>query len=670
MSAVLMTTTLAMVACFLKPMPNGGQEVKFKAMDCSNPGRFRSSNFRQLCQNPDATPLDSQMLTAALLQRQSQRVLRAIRCERRTSILDVVCAVWGHSKLLAAPDIEMREPFSGHDCKQTYERKTFVTDDGDSHFIEVNNQVQYKRILAGQLTPTSNDVECVGGTRRVGNIVHSDVVTMATTTVLVEEINLMIDLKFKTLRDLDKEVNINYNCASARQCMDDNMGYVILDNPSDCPYQILRMGEMERVSIPTPSGIPDTGLVSRLYKYLLRVKGPVQVEASCASLPPIRATNHPSVYVIMDAVPEEIGAQLPGVDADSIDLELEISTSESYLEFRFLELTHQHLSGVLQALCKLSSSTLPELAPSPLHPSRYLHVAGEVVTEVQCTEVTVSAKIGDTPVPWCARDLLPVYYGKDLVFIQAVTRLIVPEVVEVHHNCTMMSRPIFETTKGLFITATPEIKLASIHLEANNSLNLFKFLSRNLSEEYESDWGTSLLYDHQLMKELSSSIHFGMTHTKVIEGLTQAYCSDGSCGSYQPSGTTGFNPTRLMDQARNSLNRLNPAYQLYNWVKDVGSVCSFVLALLGLCRILFWLYGKFCPAIQFEAPQWSRRLFWRARRASAPVAEALEDLGTQVKNMDQRVRDRLHEMQPLNRPVYRPEVLVPTQEEFNPYGGH
>ena len=261
---------------------------------------------------------------------------------------------------------------------------------------------------------------------------------------------------------------------------------------------------------------------------------------------------------------------------------------------------------------------------------------------------------------------MPVYFGKDLVFIQAVTRLIVPEVVGVHQNCTVMARPIFETTQGLFITATPVIKLASIHLEANNSLNLFRFLSKNLSKEFESDWGTSLLYDHQLMKELSSSIHFGMTHTKVVEGLTESYCSDGSCGSYQPSGTTGFDPNNLLKQA---MNKINPAYQLYNWVKDVGSICSFGLVVLGLCRVTFWLYGRFCPAIQFEAPQWSHRLFWRARKASAPVAEALEDLGTQVKHMDQRVRDRLQEMQPLSPQIYRPEILVPTQGEFNPYGG-
>ena len=89
-SAILILMNLAMAACFLEPMPDGGQEVKLKAMDCSNPGEFRSSNFRQLCQNTDDTPLNSEMLTAALLQRQSQRVLKAIRCEKRTSVLDVV----------------------------------------------------------------------------------------------------------------------------------------------------------------------------------------------------------------------------------------------------------------------------------------------------------------------------------------------------------------------------------------------------------------------------------------------------------------------------------------------------------------------------------------------------------------------------------------------------
>ena len=98
--------------------------------------------------------LKPQKQTVALLQRLTQTTIKAIRCEKRVSIWNVVCSVWSHSKAMGAPDIEKREAFSPRACKQTYVRKTYIDENGEPYVIDKNRKIQMKSILAGSLTPT------------------------------------------------------------------------------------------------------------------------------------------------------------------------------------------------------------------------------------------------------------------------------------------------------------------------------------------------------------------------------------------------------------------------------------------------------------------------------------------------------------------------------------
>ena len=613
---------------FLESMPDGGQVAKFDAIDCSQPTRFRANNFKHLCTQAGKEMLKPQKQTVALLQRLTQTTIKAIRCEKRVSIYNVVCSVWSHSKALGAPDIEKREAFSPRACKQTYVRKTYIAENGEPYAIDKNRKIQMKSILAGSLTPTQNDVRCVGGARKIGRIFHQDVVSMATTTLEMKEVTLEYDSTRHAVKDLDLEVEINPACVDQKQCLDAGFAYVVLENLNTCPFGLLRAGEVEMVELPTTEGTTMRGVLSRTYKYLLRMGESTAENPGCGDLPTPSTTNHPSVYVSKLTSLDQLSPAVKPVRGNDVDLELEISTSKAFLEYRYIEMTMRHRGGLLSALCKMGSTTMPDLTPSPIHDARYWHMAGEVVSEIECKRVEVTARIGDTPVPWCARDLLPVNLDGNQVFMHARSRLLIPEVPDLHTNCTPMGRTMVQSKDGVYVTADPKVRVVQIQISEGEQFNLFEYLGKNLTGLAEDDWGSALLYSHETMQELDAQIHYGLTRDKVIESLTSSYCEQGKCGSFKPTSSSGFDASRILNAAEDALN---PAAKMYQTLVHFGLICSIIVALYVIGIGIKFVMGKFCPAISMAPPSWIQRMV----RRSAGLPETV----VRKSELEQRLED-------------------------------
>jgi hypothetical protein len=376
--------------------------------------------------------------------------------------------------------------------------------------------------------------------------------------------------------------------------------------------------------------------LSREYKSLLRLKDPIPPSTECPDLGKVFLSNHPSVLITFPKDSKLLQEQVYSVSGTDVDLELEISTSEAFLEYRFIELVTKYLSGILEALCRLGVSQMPNLMSSPFHKDRFLHVSGEAISELKCNPATVTASLGDRMTDWCTRDLLPVMLKDKPVFIQANTRLIIESVAPVHTNCTILERPVFETLSGSYVTADPTIRMANLHMDEERGLNLHAWFGTNLTGLYEDEWGQSLLYDHDAMQELSSAIHFGMTRTKVLSSLTKAYCSQGECGSYSPSEAGGFDANRLLASAKLKLNIWHNAYEV---LLNMGSFCSLGVAIYVIVWCIVFCARKYMPGCQWTAPVWLQN--WTNRSTAVtidPEAErpilSEERLITQQKLID------------------------------------
>ena len=104
---------------------------------------------------------------------------------------------------------------------------------------------------------------------------------------------------------------------------------------------------------------------------------------------------------------------MPAASGDNVDLQLEISTSEAFLQYRFMENIQKYLQASHTSMCKMGLHSMPALVPSSLHPDRFFHISGEVFSELACITITVTAMIVDQPVTW----LLPVQHEGKLVFL-------------------------------------------------------------------------------------------------------------------------------------------------------------------------------------------------------------------------------------------------------------
>ena len=633
-----MQVILIIVLSVLFPCYNGfltsGQassSVPLRGIDCRNPSRFRSTSFTHVCKHHELDP--PQQVEAALLQRLTDHKLTAIRCERRITVIHAICAVWSHSKLIHALDVQQLEPFSSEECRIAVEKKLYTTNQNKVIPLEYNKEIQYHETITGYLQTTPNDVRCYGGSRKINGIVHSDLVSLATYTVVLREVKLEMDTRHHRLTDLDARVEIDVGCASKDACQDNNMGYVVLNKDTYCPYVLLQAGLLDIVPLTSTKGESISGILAREKKSLFRL-GDIIPTPECLDFGTVHSTNHPNVFLLYPDNMEGLKEGVKKAKGTDVDLELEIASSEAYLEYRFLESVSKYLGASLQALCGLGIYNMPALLPSPLHPDRFIQISGEVLSELQCIEVTTIARIGTSPVPWCARDLLPVEYLEKQMFIQANTRMIIESVPDVHINCTVLNRPLFLSDSGEVVTADPVIKFAKIEL-SNNGLNLFNAYI-NVSTLGEDNFGKSLLYDHEVMEELNHNLHFGLTKSKVVSSLTKAYCAKGECGDYQPTDSSGFNLNHLVEHAE---ERLNFGQLVYDKLVAIGSFTSLFVAAYYIGVVIVWFLKKTMPCTM-HPPAWLPRFRTRTnQRLPSDVqnrVELAELLTARIKRSQQR----------------------------------
>ena len=114
-SWIILYCTVSYVQGYLHAGPGAGSRATFDAVDCTNPTRFRSTALKSVCQHPSLN--QPQPVSVAMLQKLYQRKIKAVRCERRVTVLNMVCAVWSHSKLMESPDVQRLEPFDAHECR-------------------------------------------------------------------------------------------------------------------------------------------------------------------------------------------------------------------------------------------------------------------------------------------------------------------------------------------------------------------------------------------------------------------------------------------------------------------------------------------------------------------------------------------------------------------------
>ena len=205
-----------------------------------------------------------------------------------------------------------------------------------------------------------------------------------TTTIELREVTLLQEDGH--VIDCEESVSLTVVCMTEGACVSGEYTYKLLESPSTCNMKKIRTVPMVRVMLPHGTSREKQYWVNQEHKIILRQAGELQV-ASCSRLSTLFRTQYKFLHFAI-ALPENHG--LEKVQAESVDLELELRTSEEYLLYRMEQQLYNRFREVGQKLCNLNSANLQALEHSPFHNDALIRIRGQICQEVSCSEVVVT----------------------------------------------------------------------------------------------------------------------------------------------------------------------------------------------------------------------------------------------------------------------------------------
>ena len=550
-------------------------------IDCRHPRSIRTGLISSICSHqaePDVPPA----MTTLLLQYSTKRIIRAYRCEKRETTIREVCGFSSHSKLFSPPDILAPVEFGPAACKQTVLGGSYVREDGTTIPLPLNSEVRYKYLRHGSLTVTENNVACEGSRVSIDGEIHSSIVEMVSTEVIVKEIDIEIDIGASV--DLDSQVDLPRACRQDTTCQIGPISYYIEHPANSCPLYTIRTLPMRPVKILTEDG-EKTALLSKQHKLLLPLGDKEAAHSECRPVFSYQATSYPDIKVITEAHAVASVANIATHLSPSIlDMDLELRTSEEFLAYMFETTLKQSLSNVGSSICKMGRHGLGNSEISPFHDHSLLRIRGDIVQELTCTPVNAEVRLGEQRGELCSTDTIPVWLNNQPLHLQAENHLILEDAEITAVDCSSTYPPIFMTADNTtLVQASPVVQIIELtlsHLE-EDYLHLLKE-EKILHTGFEED----ILYTHDEIDKFNNLIHFQRTRKRVVNAMVSQYCANNpSCGTYQPgSSASSFS----LDNFAKTLE--SPFAFLGEWedrLAKIGSYCSIFILLVSCGIIIF-----------------------------------------------------------------------------------
>ena len=552
------------------------------ALDCRKPVKIETSTLKTVCNtNSTRKEIDGKE-DVLILQYSSKRIVKGVRCSKRSSKMSLICGALSHNKIISPMDILYPDLFSSTACQDTIDRRSYEREDGTLVPIRVDEKIYYKYIEHGSLTLSENNVECKGSAVQINGETHGSVVTLVSTEVVLETVTLEIDQD--VIVDLDLHLQLNSECAKSTVCTDGNYAYVIEHTTINCPFYAIQQIEMRALTITTPTGKKEA-LVNDEHKLFFTLGEEELAESGCKSLYLFKVT--PTTLVDIKILRghqafASLSSLISQMSPSIVNIDLELRCTVEYLTFSFEEKLRNQMKNIGQNLCDMSKHTLPTSEISPFHKDRLLRIRGELISELTCTAVDAEVRVGETRGSQCTANSIPGWLHNSPIYIEANTRLILEPKDVYYTPCTSRYPPVFVLKDNTLVHANPTIETVSItitHLDEE-----FLHIGESLELVHENQ-ATNLLYTTEEIDSFNELIHFQRTKERVISNMVQQYCQDNTeCGS---SFTTGGNRVFNLDSLKPGFGLAIPwINNLKDELKELGSYCSIVI-ILYIIMIIF-----------------------------------------------------------------------------------
>ena len=558
----------------------GGEIFQFDALQCDNAHALARYSSKRFCDS-ESIKKESGVVKPteggeyAVIQYSTDKYFKAMMCEKKVSVLNVICGAFSHSKLIEPPDVLQPMRMKRSDCNDIAVTQILTTEDGRQLRITAGTRIAYKYLEAGSTTLTTGNVACEGGEVRIGGKKHDNVVKLVTvdfklTKVDVEE----VDGRLRTASGF-----LPRTCTIAFEgCALEDMTLVIdAGNVDACPYREIRRAMFQHVTMDGKALV-----VNDEHKLLFEVGSETAIPSTCPGQGVLLHTNFKKLYLYQGDMRNEV---VPLITPRGIDLELEERATDFYMEYWALMLSRENQAAWQSEMCELSANRLNE-EQVVIHGDHMLRMKGELIHEFKCERVRVTAKSGFDAEEGKCLDHLPVFTEqRELIYLAPLTRLLVPRSGVSALNCSSTFPMTVEDVQGRMIAANPAVQVVEVELSQYHSVNASH---PNHTELFDVG---SLLYTPEEVADYEQMLLGPTNERAVTRQFSSYYCQ-----------TTGVcAPSRASEDFKWSRMLQDPSAMVFGWWEDAkewllwwGAVWGCVSSVMTGIQLLIQLVTVCC----------------------------------------------------------------------------
>ena len=313
-------------------------------------------------------------------------------------------------------------------------------------------------------------------------------------------------------------------------------------------------------------------------------------------------TQYKSFYVTQEQTNEE---HFQSINGFQVNLALFVTSKDDYIAGATEELfvTRTHHIGELLCQGEVTKSTHGPVATGI--PGRFNLQTGEIDTRFTCLPVKAIPREGEAE---CFEEL-PVYYGKEKMFLHPNTRILTHYATATF--CNAVTPPAFRTMEGRWIAANPDI----VNIP-QSSFNFSQLHHKDLSLTVglyslrQSEAGFQALADLGLHRQVQRQIvHY------VCHNLNEPRCTS----KPQYLSVSAFTPAHLIESSFHNLlskfihylNELGLYTSIFVAVYLILGLFRGIIAYLGNVHELFKIHGWNPQILKWSCPEILARKIYR-----------------------------------------------------------
>lgn len=571
-------------------LQEGGQ-LALTAIDCENANEITSVKMADVCNIDKREKYLNQTIEATLLQKIESHLVTGFRCKKLETKIQAICGLFSHTKLYTPPQVLEPVQSSIEECSKALKNGILSLPDGSVRSVELNSKSYYKLVSVGNIWQSHTNVQCKGSVDNIDNKTVENIIEMISGQFSIEKIQIEIGEDYIT--DTDEKLKLPSICLNNLRnvaCQTQTGTYLIPNLGNLCNFEKIRTLKFEKKSILTSEGQQDA-LINQEHKIFVALKNKEKTSENCGNLD-LFNTNHRNLKIFLhgnlsDSEIKHLN-MIDSVSPSNVDIDIEMSVLSEFDRYIGETNIYEHMYSLGKSLCTLNTMNLDKVIVSPFHENRLITVRGDILQEIHCKNVSVTARLGENRVNSCLLNWLPVWKGSTPAFLRAGTHLLVKDINELDKiSCSAKFTAVFVTSNGSLLVADPEIQILNLTLQYSNELeNEFLHVS-DFKVPVHDTRTADLLYTDQEVTAYNDLLHFRHAKEQIITHLVGKYCHQSEdCGSYRPAVTSNFDLEELKEQ----LSPWTWVSGLLSKLQAAGSICSLIIVVYLVCVLMYKMW--------------------------------------------------------------------------------